>query len=334
MGRLDQSSDEEVEPLVDKTQALTLRSKRTERAKKKQNLKARRKPRLQARQILDLPYELVLEVLCFCTPSSVFNLCRVSKAYRDLIAQEEALIAKNICDLRYVCLQKCFRVPVLLRNVDPETYPSLQSMDRNELKSALRKPYQHIQPPDPSLICTCFICLLRWYSLSIIPDFAHWQDDLDAGNPIPVIPRGRYPEWNKELTGAHADLVRKALYSPLWHARLLEEHLKSTTRAISRHAANKGNQRRRFRMTKEDIQSGTDQFLERSGPPTVDIPFIRDNYYMLEAFLPNRGWSAEGERWLYVPEEQHDTDLHIVVSWAKWRASRAAARAAAQTNVF
>lgn len=46
---------------------------------------------------------------------------------------------------------------------------------------------------------------------------------------------------------------------------------------------------------------------------------------MLEAFLPNRGWNQEADRWMYMPADQHDTDLRIVVSWAKWRAEKAAA---------
>ncbi|KAI1846299.1 hypothetical protein JX266_007504 [Neoarthrinium moseri] len=322
MRKNEQFSDDDLPPLLpleDKTEPLTKRSKRTERAEKKNKLKAK-KPKPQHRHLLDLPYELVLGILQFCRPSDIFNLGRVSREYHTVVTQDGDRLAKVICDFRYDCLQRCFQTPVLLKDVDPEVYPALHSMDRSELKMALKRPYQHVQPLDPNLICTCFICILRWTCLCIIPDFAHWQNDLDAGEPIPMIPRGTHPEWNKELVEKHAAIVRKALYSPLWHARLLEEHLKSTTRSISRHAANKGNKRRRFRMTKEDIDSGTDQFLARSGPPTADLPFIRDNYYMLEAFLPNRGWSSEGNRWNYVPKEQHDTDLNIAVAWAKWRA--------------
>ncbi|KAI0129842.1 hypothetical protein BJ170DRAFT_289834 [Xylariales sp. AK1849] len=323
MRKVDQRSDEELEALEDKTEALTLRSKRTERAEKKQRLRAK-KPKPRKLHLLDLPYELILEVLSLLQPSSIFSLCRVDKSYQLFIAQEETRIVKSLCSWRYACLQKCFHAPVLLEKVDPDVYPSLQSMERIELRNAVKKPFQHIQPPDPALICTCFTCLLRWNSLCIIPDFAFWQDNLDAGTPIPMIPRGRYPEWNQNLVDTNANIVRKALLSPLWHARLLEEHLRSTTRAISRHAANKGNRRKRYRMSKEDIESGTDLFLERSGPPTTDIPFIRDNYYMLEAFVPNRSWKSEEERWMYMPAEQHDTDVRIAVSFAKWRALQAA----------
>ena len=45
---------------------------------------------------------------------------------------------------------------------------------------------------------------------------------------------------------------------------------------------------------------------------------------MLEAFLPSRGWKQEADQWMYMPAEQHETDLKIVMSWAKWRAQKAA----------
>ncbi|KAG0651791.1 hypothetical protein D0Z07_1965 [Hyphodiscus hymeniophilus] len=60
-----------------------------------------------------------------------------------------------------------------------------------------------------------------------------------------------------------------------------------------------------------------DLFLERSGPPSMDFPFHRDNYYMLEAYLPNRGWNAEVAEWRYMPASQHDTDIQFVKAWAR-----------------
>ncbi|KAH8649128.1 hypothetical protein BX600DRAFT_388791 [Xylariales sp. PMI_506] len=331
MRRTEQDSDVELEPIEDKTEALVLRSKRTERAQRKQKARAQ-KPQALKPHLLDLPYELVMEILQLLRPSSLFSLYRVSKAYRAFILQEESTLAASICRWRYQCLKRCFRTPVPLEDVDPSVYSALQSLDRNELKNAIKKPFHHIQPPDPYYICTCFTCLVSWNSLCIIVDFAHWQDNLDGGEPIPMIPRGSTPEWNKELLERNATIVRSALHSPLWHARLLEEHLKSITRAIRRHAANKGNKRSRYKMTEEDVDSGTDQFLAAHGPATLDIPFTRDNYYMLEAFLPNRGWSADYKCWFYVPDEQHETDVRIVVSWAKWRASQAANSASKPGN--
>lgn len=79
-------------------------------------------------------------------------------------------------------------------------------------------------------------------------------------------------------------------------------------------------------MTNDDVAKGTDAFLERSGPPSLDFPFHRDNYYMLEAYLPNRGRNGEEMRWLYVPESQHDMDVQFVVRWMRRNAEEKRAR--------
>ncbi|KAI1207848.1 uncharacterized protein F4807DRAFT_462291 [Annulohypoxylon truncatum] len=318
MRKIEVSDDEELGALEDKTEALTLHSKRTERARKKQAKKVK-STKSQSQNLLDLPYELVLDILALLQPSDIFNLQRVSRAFRDFIVQDERRIARSITSWRYVCLEKCFRLPILMEDIDPSIQPYVQSPNRQELLTIHKKPYQHVQPPDPTEICTCLTCLLRWSSLCLIPDFAHWQKNLDVGEPIPMIPRGSHPKWNQTLIASNADIVRKALRSPLWHARLFEAHLDSTTRSIRRQSANKGNKRRRFRMEKEDMESGSDLFLERSGPPSFDFPFHRDNYYMLEAYLPNRGWNVEQERWMYMPAEQHDIDIRYIVSWAERR---------------
>ncbi|KAK6953336.1 hypothetical protein Daesc_005639 [Daldinia eschscholtzii] len=294
MRKLDVSEDEKLGELEDKTEALTL-------------------------HLLSLPYELVLEILALLRPSDVFNLQRVNRSFYQFIIQEEHRVSRAITSWRYVCLEKCFRLPVLMEQVDPSVHAMIRSPERQELLIIHKKPYQHIQSPNPKEICTCLTCLLRWSALCFVADFAHWQRNLDVGEPIPMIPRGRHPAWNQDLIASNAAIVRKALRSPLWHARLLEAHLDSTTRSISRHAANKGNKRRRFRMTKEDMESGSDLFLEKTGPPSFDFPFHRDNYYMLEAYLPNRGWSAENNRWMYVPAEQHDIDIQYIVNWSRRR---------------
>lgn len=41
--------------------------------------------------------------------------------------------------------------------------------------------------------------------------------------------------------------------------------------------------------------------------------------YLLETFMPNRCWSQDHSRWLYVPAEQHDRDIEFVVMWAERR---------------
>lgn len=70
--------------------------------------------------------------------------------------------------------------------------------------------------------------------------------------------------------------------------------------------------KRLYRLSDEDIALETDAFLERSGPPSFEFPFTRDNYYMLLSYLPNRRWdSSEEGRWLYYGA-LHDNDL----AWA------------------
>ncbi|KAI1497122.1 hypothetical protein F5X99DRAFT_397898 [Biscogniauxia marginata] len=320
MGKMEPFEDEELGVLEDKTEALTLHSKRTERIRKRQTRKAQRKSHQNSQDLLSLPYELFLNVLVFLRPSDIFNLQRVSKSFQAFIGQEEGSVARTINLIRFECLEKCFRLPVLLSEIDLATRPHLQNPERQELLAIHKKPYyQHVQQPDPAEICTCLTCTLRWSALCLIVDFAYWQDHLDTGEPIPMIPRGKFPEWNQNLVAKNAALVRKALYKPLWHSRLLEMHLDSTIRSIRRHVANRGNQRRRFRMTQKDADSGADHWLSRSGPPTYDFPYRRDNYYMLESWLPNRSWNSDLKEWMYMPAEQHDKDVEFVLRWATRR---------------
>lgn len=112
-------------------------------------------------------------------------------------------------------------------------------------------------------------------------DFAHWQQHLDSGTPIPIIPRGEAPEWNKELVARNARIARKAMENPLWHASILALHLESTIRAIRRHSKNRGNKRVHVEMTEAEAAAGTDAFLSKHGPLSLEFPYQRDEYYML-----------------------------------------------------
>ncbi|KAK8054588.1 hypothetical protein PG994_009655 [Apiospora phragmitis] len=374
--------EDDLEPLEDKTEALTLRSKKTERAQKKQQLRAAKKQSKPAPRglLLDLPYELLLEILYLLRPSDLFNLRRAGKGYDAFITSEESRISQHVVSWRYSCLAQCFRLPVLIRDmqqqqqqqqqqtrgdgaadhenghdehgeeddddIDIDIVSILQSPERQDRLGIHKRPYGHVPPPDPAKVCTCLTCVLRWSALCLVVDFAHWQADLDRGEPIPTWARSEpVPEWNRRLLARNADVVRKALSlnSPsssttpggvggLWHARLLEAHLDSTVRANRRHAANKGNKRRRFQMTSQDVAAGTDTFLERSGPPTFDFPFHRDNYYMLEAYLPNRAWIAEKGKWMYLPATQHDYDIQQVLRWAVNMSGKQGSGAVASTT--
>jgi len=74
-------------------------------------------------------------------------------------------------------------------------------------------------------------------------------------------------------------------------------------------------------MTAADMGAGTDEFLQRDGPPTFHYPYARDLYYMLEVFLPGRSWISELQKWVYMPQTQewHETDLRILVKMDKRR---------------
>ncbi len=307
---------EDEEPLVDTTVPIPLRSKRTERRQKKLNLK--HSASKQHATIWDLPSELFLDIFTRLRPSDIFKLARVNQAIRNFILEQETAIASEIIRRRYPVLTKCFPLPILLNTVDMEAHSALLDERRQAAHLTIhKKPYQHIKTPNIHEICTCLTCLLAWNNLCLVVDFAHWQKNLEHGEPIPVIARGRDPEWNQILISANGAIVEKALYSQLWYAVILSGHLRSTTVSIHRHSNNKGNKRRRFRMTAEDVAAETDHFLERSGPPTLEFPPYRDRYYMLEAYLPNRGWNSETGEWLYMPTSQHLRDVEFCKAWVR-----------------
>jgi hypothetical protein len=297
--------------------SLIRKSKRLARQQKKAAVKASKKPSHSPNPLLDLPYELLTSILHLLLPADLLRLTRVSRPLHSFINQESDSLARRVIRERYPVLEKCLRLPILLAELGDEEKSALLREER--LQFVRKQAYSHVQSPDPAVLCTCLTCVLRWNSLTLVIDFAHWQGHLHRGDPIPMIPRGQNPEWNRALLAKHAAVVHKAITSPLLYACILQAHLASTVGSIRRHAQNKGNQRRRFRMSGEDERSGTDGFLSRSGPPTVDFPFHRDNYYMLESYLPNRGWNGEEGRWMYMPETQHDTDVGMVVRFYRRR---------------
>lgn len=310
----DDAGEDESEPLVDLTQAIPLHSKKTDRKQKRREKKeAKRASAVSPRGMLDLPYELLYSIITLVEPRDLFVLCRVNKSLQHFILSQEHLITRDIIAWRYPSLSKCFRLPVLAKDLDENAHRALNEAYGDALSPRrVNANYKHVQSPDPSLVCFCYTCRLRWIFLCIIVDFAHWQDDLESGVQIPTIPRGADPEWNKKLVAEHAQVVVKALHSQLWYVRLLQAHLTSITRSIRRNGSNQGNRRSRFRMTPADVASGTDAFLDRSGPPTVDFPYNRDNYDMLEAFMPSRSWIKDDQKWVYVPADQHERELRLL----------------------
>ncbi len=198
--------------LVDLTEALVVRSKRTERQKRKQKTKLASGEPVQ---LHDLPTELILDILSYLRPNDVFRLTRTSKSLHAFVTDHRRFLASKIIEYRYPCLQKSLRLPALLEDVRPDLRQALRSDKRQRSLHIHKKPYQHqLEPPDPAYVCTCLTCVLRWNALCIAVDFAHWQSNLEKGEPIPVIGRGQSPAWNQKLIAEHAAVVRKALRDP------------------------------------------------------------------------------------------------------------------------
>jgi hypothetical protein len=267
------------EPLEDTTAALTLHNKRTERMQRKKVTRDKKRDAIV--NLTKLPTELLLESLQYLTPNDVFRFGFVNRRFHHLVAANAAVIGDAIIATRYPILVECFPTPKLLNDIDPPLRPLLCDPTRQLQLGIHKRPYAHIQSPDAQQLCTCLTCILTWNNLGLVLDFAHWQDNLDAGKPIPMIARGQAPEWNTALIAQNARIARTAIDNSLWHARILQLHLDSTIRSIQRHAKNKGNKRTHVAMTAEDAAFGTDSFLAKHGPPSLEFPYHRDEYYML-----------------------------------------------------
>jgi hypothetical protein len=267
------------EPLEDRTAALTLHNKKTERMQRKKVTRDKKRDAIV--NLTKLPTELLLESLKYLEPRAVFNFSFVNRRFRNLVHANSRVIGDAIIASRYTLLAQCFPTPILLSNVEPSIRPILTDANRQTQLGIHKRPYQHIQSPDAQQLCTCLTCILTWNNLGLVLDFAHWQANLDTGKPIPMIPRGQAPEWNQGLIARNARIARRAIDDSLWHARILEVHLDSTVRAIRRHAKNKGNKRTHVAMTAEEATTGMDSFLVKHGPPSLEFPYHRDEYYML-----------------------------------------------------
>ncbi|KAJ4314261.1 hypothetical protein N0V94_006530 [Neodidymelliopsis sp. IMI 364377] len=298
------------EPLEDRTAALSLKSKRTERMQRRKVVRDRKKDAIV--NLTKLPTELILESLTYLAPRDVFHFSFTNRRFHSLVAANSHLLGDAIIRRRYTILAQCFPTPKLLRDVEPSLRDILTDPNRQTQLSIHKRPYQHIQSPDSHQLCTCLTCILTWNNLGLVLDFAHWQSNLDKGVPIPILARGHTSEWNANLVARNARIARNAVDDPLWHARILEMHLDSTVRSIRRHTKNKGNKRTHVNMTEEDAAAATDTFLSKHGPPSLEFPYQRDEYYMLEAYLPNRWWKKTEARWVYIVAGQHERDLGLI----------------------
>lgn len=316
------------EPLVDTTASIPLRSKRTERLQRRQQKKNMRSSvHSDVTSFLELPSELLLEVLSFLRPSDLFTLTRVNHSTKDYLESNEQITSESLIHWRYPILAMCFPRPVLFDHVDTSAHSALLSPTHQQRLRIHKVPYQHFKSADPQNTCSCMTCVLAWNNLSLAVDLAHWQTHLDSREPIPMVARGTRPQWNLDLVEVNAQIVNNAIRRPLWYARILQAHLNTTVKTIVRQAAIRRKNRspirdvpasnRLFHMSGADVASETDAFMQRSGPPSFEFPFTRDNYYTLASYLPNRRWD-EG-KWIYYGD-LHERD----VAWAKMVADREA----------
>lgn len=305
---------DEDEPLIDTTVKLPLRSKKTERAQKRLYQKQQRAAtaRQTAPSLLDLPPELLQEIFGYLQPTHIFTLLRVNKSLHTFIQTNSTPIALDIISRRYWILSQCLPLPVPFSSLDPADQKPSLSTHRQDLLQIHKKPYHHVKGIDPTRVCTCMTCVFAWNNLCLALDLAHWQRNLNAREPIPMIPRGANPAWNKTLLDTHADIVSRAMNGDrLIYAAILETHLRTTTQTLLRTFRGKKtvHPRRLYHLTPTEAAQGTDEFLSRSGPPSYEFPWHRDNYYALEAYVPNRKWSREREGWVYYAEGGHRRDL-------------------------
>ncbi|KAM0716893.1 hypothetical protein Q7P37_006745 [Cladosporium fusiforme] len=311
------TAEDDDEPLVDTTANLTLHSKKTERMQKRLEKKSKKKPKAKPQSFLDLPFELLHDIFTCLQPRDLICLQRLNKSTQAFIHDNESTLAKEIIRCRYSILAKCFTLPIPFAKIDPIYHPALLSTKRQDLLAIHKKPYQHIQPLDPLEICTCMTCVFAWNNLCTIADLAHWQPSLDKREPIPMIPRGQTPTWNLDLLARNANLVRSAMAHPLVYASLLAMHLDTTSRTILRRSKYIKTrpllpEHRLYQLSLAEAACGSDAYLARKGPPSYEFPYHRDNYYNLEAYVPNRKWSREEECWKYYAATQHDRDLEWV----------------------
>ena len=123
------------------------------------------------------------------------------------------------------------------------------------------------------------------------------------------------------------------MYRPLVYAAILERHLASIVGTLTRKHVGYRQVRsgsgkwvstkekflwsvykmRPYRVTDAEADAGEDFWLERGGKPCYEFPYHRDGYYSLEAYVPNRKWDKEEERWLYYDGLQHERDVAVAV---------------------
>ncbi len=267
--------EDDEEPLVDNTVALPKRSKKTDRAQRRlvqKQQKAAERP--TAATLLDLPTELLEHVLGFLMPSDVLRLLSVSHTVQSFILETANAISRTIIRRRFGVLSRCFPLPVPFKDVESSAHPALLSERRQDMLQIHKKPYQHVKGIDPLKVCTCLSCVFAWNNLCLVLDLAYWQKTLDKKEPIPMIKRGSAPEWNRKLLDQNAEIVERAMEGDsLSYAMILEKHLRSTMGTLLRTYRGKKtvHPKRLYHFSAVEAEKESDEFLERSGPPSVSL---------------------------------------------------------------
>jgi len=223
---------DENEPLIDTTEALTKRSKKTERALKRVTTRQKRETsRMKATALLDLPPELLEDILGFLQASDVFRLTRVNHLLKDFIEHNENAIAREIIRRRYWILSRCFPLPIPLEKVDSSAIPSLLNERRQDMMQIHKKPYHHVKGFEAMKICTCNSCVSHWNNLCLLLDLSHWQK---VGLPslFPVLPR-HYPSVLM-VNAVEPRHKRADTNDPTWLISRVEQAATRSKRSCSR----------------------------------------------------------------------------------------------------
>ncbi|KAF2857052.1 hypothetical protein K470DRAFT_224060 [Piedraia hortae CBS 480.64] len=309
------------EKIEDRTAPLTKVSKKTQRRQLKR-LRAKRPS--QAPTPLDLPAELLHDILTHLTPSEVLRARCLSRNFNAFISSNESSLARSVIRKKYRVLSQSFPLPQPLSALDEESLQALRRPGRKSLLTDYQKGFTHIPSPPGDKICTCPSCIMAWNNLATVLDLHHWQSNLNAREPIPMIPRGQNPVWNVALLARSAAMVEKAIQGHLLtYALILERHLNTIIGGLTRHGNRTPARTPKstaypkvlYGMTAADVESGTDEFLEREGRENYEIPYTRDNYYNnnMLAYVPNRKWDKKNESWIYFAVSAHERDL----AWLK-----------------
>lgn len=264
--------------------------------------------------ILDLPFDVLLDIFLWLRPSEIRTISHGSLALEEYLSRYDYYLAKRIIAERYNILSKCFPLPISVTELDSRTKELLGHPEILHRSQTQHPILGYLEPGDLSKICSCKSCKLAWDNLCLVVDLAHFQGHLHYGVPIPKLgPAG--DKNNTKLMKSVALQVEEAVRSPMAYAAILELQLFSIVSTITRTHMSAPDRkrynnlpgfrprmrplylRRPYGLTDEEVALNTDHFLRRQYKEAQPFPKKRDDYYGLEPYLPNRSWIEED--WAY-----------------------------------